>query len=157
MGADGQVHLAVTVAPVLHAPHTVARVVAEVVSRLVGVHRYDDVVLAVHEIVANAIVHVAAAPVRIEVRSSDDGVHVDVEDRGGGFATPDDVDVDAAGREDPAARGRGLVIARALSDGWSAGLTATGHRVRLTYRTGRNGCAATGSDRARGAGHDRQD
>jgi anti-sigma regulatory factor (Ser/Thr protein kinase) len=141
--ADATVHLAITFVPTVPAPRYVARAVGRVVTELVGPHRHDDIVLAVHEVVANAVRHGPPDAVSVQVVADAAEVHIDVVDAGdggGGTVTPFDVPVgDPSGRDDDegavlVAGGRGLVLARALSDDLDASLDGSGHVVRLTYR-----------------------
>ena len=135
------VHLAITFVPTVPAPRYVARTVGRLVAELVGGHRHDDIVLAVHEVVANAVRHGPPDAVSVQVVADDTEVHIDVVDAGdggGGTVTPFDVPVGEPGDEDGGAvlvaGGRGLVLARALSDDLDASLESGGHVVRLTYR-----------------------
>jgi serine/threonine-protein kinase RsbW len=129
--------LAVTVAPTVLTPRTVARSVAPVVAARVGDHRHDDVLLAVHELVVNAIDHGGGGPVTVRVLESATGTDVEVGDDGaGGVSLP------ATRPRADGPRGRGLLLIQANADALEAGATPEGHVVRVTYHLdGRRGRA----------------
>jgi hypothetical protein len=114
---------AVTVAPCVIAPRTVARSVGDVVAASAGAHRHDDVVLAVHEVLVDVTRRDPDDPVTVRVRDRPDRIDVEVLD---GDRSAVDVGTGA------------LRLARALSDGFEDRITDAGHLIRLSYR-----CAAT--------------
>jgi serine/threonine-protein kinase RsbW len=127
--------LALTVTPTVFTPRTVARSVASVVAARVGEHRHDDVLLAVHELVVNAIDHGGGGPVGVRVVEAATRTYVEVIDDGpGGVSGPAPVT-----RSD-GPRGRGLLLVRASADALDASATPDGHVVRVTYHLdGRRG------------------
>ncbi len=123
--------LAVTVTPTVFTPSAVARSVAPVVAARVGGHRHDDVLLAVHELVVNAIDHGGGGPVSVRVVETAAGTSVEVVDDGvGGVSAPAPVT-----RAD-GPRGRGLLLVRASADVLEACRMPDGHVVRVTYHLG---------------------
>jgi anti-sigma regulatory factor (Ser/Thr protein kinase) len=110
---------AVTVAPCVIAPRTVARSIGDLVAASAGAHRHDDVVLAVHEVLVDATRRDPNDPVTVRVRQYPDRIDVEVLD------------------SDPSALDTGtgaLHLAHALSDGFEDRITDAGHLVRLSYR-----------------------
>jgi serine/threonine-protein kinase RsbW len=136
-GSGVSTRLAVTVTPTVLTPRTVARSVAAVVAARVGDHRHDDVLLAVHELVVNAIDHGGGGPLTVRVVEAATCTYVEVVDDGvGGVSAPAPVT-----RAD-GPLGRGLLLVRASADALEASTTPDGHAVRVTYHLdGRRGRA----------------
>jgi len=90
--------------------------------------RTDDIVLAAHELVANALR--VSASVELASWSDDDRLVVEVADSGPGL--PDETPGYAPPGEDPAAA-RGMWIAWSLADDAAVASGATGTRIRLYF------------------------
>lgn len=118
--ADACTRFAATVAPAAITPRSVARSVGDVVAGCVGLARHDDVVLAVHDVLADACTRDPSEPLTVRVRQRPDRTEVEILDR------------------DPAATGcqvGPLYIARAHADELHDEVTDAGHVVRLVYRS----------------------
>jgi anti-sigma regulatory factor (Ser/Thr protein kinase) len=124
--------LAVTVIATMAAPRAVARLVGELADKAFGAERRDDVEVAVHEVVANAVEHGPPDhPISVAATAGHGALDVEVVDAGAG-GIPDDLDVD----RDDAVDGRGLLIAQAYCDELTWRQTDEGHVVHLAFRTG---------------------
>ena len=124
--------LAVTVVPTTAAPRAVARLVGDLADRAFGAERRDDVELAVHEIVANAVEHgPAGQPVTVGATAGHGALDVEVVDAGSG-GMPEDAGVPGADAVD----GRGLLIAQAYCDELTWRQTDEGHVVHVAFRIG---------------------
>lgn len=109
---------AVTVAPAAIAPRSVARTVGDVVAGCVGNSRRDDVILAVYDVLTDAITRDPADPFTVRVRQWDERTEVEVLDR------CRDLEASPVGPR---------FVARARSDGLHDEVTEAGHLVRLTF------------------------
>lgn len=118
--ADACTRFAATVAPAAITPRSVARSVGDVVAACVGAARHDDVVLAVHDVLADACTRDPSQPLTVRVRQRSDRTDVEIVDR-------------------PAATGActagPLHIAHAHADELHDELTDAGHVIRLVYRS----------------------
>lgn len=113
---DACTRLAATVPPAAIAPRSVARTVGDVVARYLGAARHDDVVLAVHDVLADALGRGPSQPLKVRVRERDDRIDIEVVD----------------GRCSPGPVGP-LRVARALADDLEEEVTDAGHVIRLSY------------------------
>ncbi|WP_211262351.1 hypothetical protein [Nitriliruptor alkaliphilus] len=113
---DACTRLAATVTPAAIAPRSVARTVGDVVARCIGAARHDEVVLAVHEVLCDALDRGPSQPLKVRVRERDDRVDIEIVD----------------GRCPPSSVGP-LHVARALADDLKEEVTDAGHVIRLSY------------------------
>jgi hypothetical protein len=117
---DACTRFAVTVAPTAIAPRSVARTIGDVVMRCgVGVD-HDDVVLAVHDVLDDAVARHPSEPFSVRVRQRGDRIDIEVAD-----SSPEG-SVTCPGA---------LHVAHACSDEVRAEVTETGNLVRVTFRT----------------------
>lgn len=111
---------AVTVAPTAIAPRSVARRVGDVVVGCgVGVEHHDEVILAVHDVLSDAVARHRSEPFTVRVRQREDRIDVEVAD---------------GRRVDGVARPGPLHVARACADEVHTEITETGNTIRLTFR-----------------------
>jgi anti-sigma regulatory factor (Ser/Thr protein kinase) len=85
--------------------------------------RLDDLMIAVSEVVTNAVRHSGMRPDEtIDMRVDYDGarVHVEVEDSGSGFARPDGIEA----RPSLIEGGQGLRLVQEMADGWGVDVGA---------------------------------
>lgn len=113
---DACTRLSATVTPAAIAPRSVARTVGDVVARCIGASRHDEVVLAVHDVLSDALDRGPSEPLKVRVRERDDRIDIEVVD----------------GRCPPGPVGP-LRVARALADDLEEEVTDAGHVIRLSY------------------------
>jgi anti-sigma regulatory factor (Ser/Thr protein kinase) len=104
--------LPVTATAPATARHTAARLFGDVVSG----DRLDEIVLAVSELVTNAVRHAGMLPndeIAITFEFDGERVHVEVEDAGAGFSRSDAM---PSGRRSEG--GHGLELVQAMTDRW---------------------------------------
>lgn len=117
---DACTRFAVTVAPAAIAPRSVARTIGDVVAGYIGPTRRDAVVLAVHDVLTDALTRDPREPFTVRVRQHHDRIDVEV------------IDSDPSIVTSPTGP---LFVARAHSDELDDEVTDSGHVVRLTYRS----------------------